>query len=157
VFLSTAAFTSMRHRTLLRPYVWRWITPPSQVWIDIDTTRAVNATSHSRWPCFSSGRCTGLEIGMHCLRRSEHRRRTWHFVASWKHCHSRHPLKTGHDCAIFLLHSVNCKFWHNVLYSAPAAFFCDSVTIILKFIIIIIIIIQRHRRVINTANWQVRA
>jgi len=23
--------------------------------------RAVNAKSHSRWPCFSSGRCTGLE------------------------------------------------------------------------------------------------
>jgi len=41
--------------------VWRWITPPSQVRIDIDTTRAVNATTHSRWPCFSSGRCTGLE------------------------------------------------------------------------------------------------
>jgi len=41
--------------------VWRLITPPSQVRIDIDTTRAVNATSHSRWPCFSSGRCTGLE------------------------------------------------------------------------------------------------
>jgi len=76
--------------------------------------------------------------GMHCLRRSEHRRRTWHFVASWKHCYSRHRLKTGHDCAIYLLHSVNCKFWHNVLYSAPAAFFCDSVTIILTFIIIII-------------------
>ena len=49
------------HHTLLRLYVWRWITPPSQVWIDIDTTHAVNATSHSRWPCFSSGRCTGLE------------------------------------------------------------------------------------------------
>ena len=41
--------------------VWRWITLLSQVWIDIDTTRAVNATSHSRWPYFSSGRCTGLE------------------------------------------------------------------------------------------------
>jgi len=80
--------------------------------------------------------------GMHCLRRSEHRRRTWRFVASWKHFYSlRHPLKTGHDCAIYLLHSVNCKFWHNVLYSAPAAFFCNSVTIMLTFIIIIIIII----------------
>jgi len=33
------------------------------------------------------------------------------FVASWKHCYSRHPLKTGYDCAIYLLHSVNCKFW----------------------------------------------
>ena len=42
-------------------WVWRWIMPPSQVWIDIDTIRAVNATSHSRWPCFSSGRRTGLE------------------------------------------------------------------------------------------------
>ena len=41
------------------------------------------------------------------------------------------------------LHSVNCKFWRNVLYSAPAAFFCDSVTIILAFVIIIIIIIPR--------------
>jgi len=79
---------------------------------------------------------------MHCLRRSEHRPRTWRFVASWKHCYSRHPLKTGHDCAIYLLHSFNCKFWHNVLYSAPAAFFCDSVTIILTFIIII----RRRRR-----------
>jgi len=47
---------------------------------------------------------------MHCLRRSEHRRRTWRFVASWKHCYSWHPLKTGHDCAIYLLYSVNCKF-----------------------------------------------
>jgi len=61
--------------------------------------------------------------GMHCFRRSEHRRRTWRFFASWKHCYTRHPLKTGYDCAIYLLHSVNCKFWHNVLYSAPAAFF----------------------------------
>ena len=62
-------------------------------------------------------------LELHCLRRSEHRRRTWRFVVSWKHCYSRHPLKTGHDCAIYLLHSVNCKFWHNVLYSAPATFF----------------------------------
>jgi len=45
VFLSTAAFTAMSHRTLLRLYVWRWITSPSQVRINIDTTRAVNATS----------------------------------------------------------------------------------------------------------------
>jgi len=74
-------------------------------------------------------------LWMHSLRRSEHRRRTWRFVASWKHWYSRHPLKTGHDCAIYLLHSVNCKFWHNVLYIAPAAFFCYSVTIILTFII----------------------
>ena len=79
------------------------------------------STSHTRWPVLFQWSLHGP--GMHCLRRSEHRRRTWHFVASWKHCHSRHPLKTGHDCAIYLLHSVNCKFWHNVLYSAPAAFF----------------------------------
>jgi len=96
-------------------------------------TRTVNATSHSRWLLFQ---WLLHGPGMHCLRRSEHRRRTWRFVASWKHCYSRHPLKTGHDCAIYLLHSVNCKFWLNVLYSAPAAFFAIySITIILTFII----------------------
>ena len=48
-------------QSTVRLYVWRWITSPSQVRINIDTTRAVNTTTHSRWPCFSSGRCTGLE------------------------------------------------------------------------------------------------
>ena len=35
----------------------------------------------------------------------------------------------------------DCKFLYNILYSVLAAFFCNSVTIILTFIIIIIIII----------------
>jgi len=75
--------------------------------------------------------------GMHCLRLSKHCRRTWHFVASWKHCYSRHLLKTEHDFALYLLHSVNYKFWQRFV-QCPCSIFCDSVTTILTFIIIII-------------------
>jgi len=104
---------------------------------DVESCRRLRSGSTSTLIMPSTPRATlgdrafpvAVAQAMHCLRRSEHHRRTWRFIASWKHCYSRHPLKTGHDCAIYLLHSINCKFWHNVLYSAPAAFFCNSVTI----------------------------
>jgi len=52
----------------------------------------------------------------------------------------------------YLLHSINCKFWHNI-----DSIFCDSVTIILTFIIIIIIIIAHLSFMTTTVtfshNW----
>jgi len=107
--------------------------------IDIDTTRAVNATSHSRWPCFSSGRCTGLEciafVGQNIvdvlgvLSPAEN---TAIQGIIW-----RTDMIALSICCTALTANFDITFCTVPLQH----FFCDSVTIILIFIIIIIIII----------------
>ena len=114
--------------------VWRWITPPSQVWIDIDTTCTVNATSHSRWPCFSSGRCTGLKciafVGqniVNVLGISSPAENSAIQGILW-----RPDMIALSICCTAL--TANFEFLTQRFVQSPCSIFCDSVTIILTFI-----------------------
>ena len=98
------------------------------------------------WPCFSSGRCTGLEciafVGQNIvdvLGVSSQAENTAIQGIFWRpdmialyiyifimKSYTRYTIKRKwkrQGNLIYLLHRVNCNFWHNVLYSAPAAFF----------------------------------
>jgi len=121
------------HRTLLRPYVWRLTLNHAAV-SGLDRHRHYSSR-HRAFPVAAAWAWNALPSSVRTSSTYLAFRRQLKallFKASFEH---RTWLRYLFVAQRWL------QFWHNVLYSASAAFFWDSVTIILTFIIIMIIII----------------